>query len=167
MKKKIFSMREHYDFEDPSGTKLGEGDGNFLQMPAKFVVLSNGQEVMEIRGKLISLRHEFNLFDGLGAPLGSMKKKIVKLIGEEYWLEQNGKELMRVYGNFTEHDYSMTINGQQVAQVHKKWVSVRDQFGISITGNVDPRLVIGSSIVVEHVEVTENKNSNSTLGFRF
>src|ERR1700694_4360501 len=40
MKKKIMSMREHYDFEDPSGRKLGEGDGNFFQVPAKFVVLS-------------------------------------------------------------------------------------------------------------------------------
>jgi zinc-ribbon domain len=62
MKKKIMSMREHYDFEDPTGRKLGEGGGNFFQAPAKFVVLSipdslgnPGQEVMHIDGKLISL----------------------------------------------------------------------------------------------------------------
>jgi uncharacterized protein YxjI len=167
MKKKIFSMREHYDFEDPSGTKLGEGDGNFFQMPAKFVVLSDGQQIMEVRGKLISLRHEFGIYDPSGNLLGTMKKKIVKLIGQEYWLEQNGTELMRVYGNFTDHDYRMTIGGQQVAQVHKKWVSIRDQFGISVTGNVDRRLVIGAVIVVEHLEVTENKNRNSNFGFSF
>ncbi len=87
--------------------------------------------------------------------LGSMKKKIAKLVGQEYWLEQNGQELMRVYGNFTAHDYLMSINGQPVAQVHEKWVSIRDQFGVSITGNVDPRLVLGSVIVVEHLEVTQ------------
>jgi uncharacterized protein YxjI len=167
MKKKIFSMREHYDLEDPSGNKLGEGDGNFFQLPARFLITSNGQQVMEIQGKLISLRHEFNLSDSSGAPLGTMKKKIVKLIGQEYWLEQNGNELMRIYGKFTDHDYKMTIAGQQVAQVHKKWVSVRDQFGISITGNVDPRLVIGSVIVIEHLEVTKNQNSNSTFGLPF
>jgi uncharacterized protein YxjI len=170
MKKKIMSMREHYDFEDPTGRKLGEGGGNFFQAPAKFVVLSipdsngnPGQEVMHIDGKLISLRHEFKFYDPSGNLLGSMKKKIVKLLGQEYWLEQNGTELMRVYGNFTAHEYQMTINGQPVAQVHKKWVSIRDQFEVSITGNVDPRLVIGSTIVVEHLEVTE-RNDNS--GFR-
>ncbi|MFI5419689.1 MAG: zinc ribbon domain-containing protein, partial [Nitrososphaerales archaeon] len=64
MKKKIFSMREHYDFEDPSGRKLGEGDGNFFQVPAKFVIFSTSnaqtkQELMHVDGKLISLRHEF------------------------------------------------------------------------------------------------------------
>ena len=67
---------------------------------------------------------------------------------------------MRVYGNFTAHDYSMSINGQPVAQVHKNWVSLRDQFGVSITGEVDPRLVIGSVIVVEHIEVTEREHNN-------
>jgi uncharacterized protein YxjI len=166
MKKKIFSMREHYDFEDPSGTKLGEGDGNFFQMPASFSVKSiapggSTVPVMEVRAKLISLRHEFTLFDNSGSVLGSMKKKIIKLIGQEYWLEQNGTEMMRIFGNFTDHNYKMTISGQEVAQVHKKWVSVRDQFGISITGKVDPRLVIGSVIVIEHLEVTQKQNSNN------
>jgi uncharacterized protein YxjI len=167
MKKKIMSIREHYDFEDRNGKNLGEGNGNFFQVPAKFIVLTSpdsmgnaGHEIMHIDGKILSFRHEFNLFDESGILLGTMKKKIVKLIGQEYWLEQNGHELMRVYGNFTAHDYSMSINGQSVAQVHKNWVSVRDQFGVSITGEVDPRLVIGSVIVVEHIEVTERDHNN-------
>jgi hypothetical protein len=32
MKKKIFSLREHYDFEDLTGTKIGEADGNLFQV---------------------------------------------------------------------------------------------------------------------------------------
>ena len=90
MKKKIMSVREHYDFEDRSGKNLGEGNGNFFQVPAKFVVLTSpdsmgnaGHEIMHIDGKILSLRHEFNLFDESGNLLGSMKKKIVKLIGQE------------------------------------------------------------------------------------
>lgn len=172
MKKKIFSMREHYDFEDPSGKKIGEGDGNFFQMPAKFVIYATSdslgnavkQEIMHIDGKLISLRHEFRLYDAAGVLLGTMKKKIVKLIGQEYWLERDGVELMRVYGNFTAHEYQMTINGQLVAQVHKKWVAIRDQFEVTTTGEVDHRLVLGAVIVVEHVEVTE-RDSNHNSGF--
>src|SRR5579864_7862874 len=118
MKKKIMSIREHYDFEDPSGKNLGEGNGNFFQVPAKFVVLTSPDslgnarhEIMHIDGKLLSLRHEFDMYDSNANLLGIMKKKIVKLIGQEYWLEQNGKELKMVYGNFTAHDYSMSING--------------------------------------------------------
>lgn len=156
MKKKILSLREHYDLEDVTGNKVGEADGNPFQFPAKFVVKdTNGSELMHLGGKIFSLRKQFTIYDNVGTELGTIKKKIVKLIGEEYWIEKNGTEFMRVYGNFTEHDYQMQINGQQVASVHKKWVSVRDQFGISITGEADHRMILGAVIVIEHIEVTE------------
>jgi uncharacterized protein YxjI len=161
LKKKILSVREHYDLEDRTGTKLGEADGNFIQFPAKFVVIdTNGSELMQVKGKLLSLRNQFTFFDNAGMELGTIKKKIVKLIGEEYWVEKDGREFMRIYGNFTEHDYQMEINGAQVASVHKKWVSIRDQLGVSITGEVDHRVVIGAVIVIEHIEVTERQHHN-------
>ncbi|HEV2225901.1 MAG TPA: LURP-one-related family protein [Nitrososphaerales archaeon] len=156
MKKKILSVREHYDFEDVQGNKLGEGDGNFFQFPAKFQVLdSSGTQVMNLEAKLISIRRQFTFHDPQGSLLGAIKKKIVKLFGSEYWVEQDGNEFLRIYGNFVEHDYLFAVNGQQVAQVHKKWVAMRDTFGLSITGNVDHRIVIGSVIAIEHEEVTE------------
>jgi uncharacterized protein YxjI len=159
MNKKILSLREHYDFQDRSGAQVGEGDGNFIQFPAKFSVLDNtGSMLMSVQGKIISLRHQFTFHDGTGNEIGSIKKKLMKLIGEEYWVEQNGSEFMRIYGNFTEHDYRMDVSKQTVASVHKKWISVRDSFGVSVTGNVDHRLVIGAIIAIEHVEVEEKKH---------
>jgi uncharacterized protein YxjI len=157
MKRKLMSAREHYDIEDRSGRKIGEGEGNFVQVPARFIVSevsdsSAKTEVMHIDGKLLSLRHQFTLYDGSGNLLGELKKKIAKLIGQEYWLEVNGTELMRIFGNFSQHQYQMTVNGQQVAEVNRKWVSVTNEFGLSITGDVDPRIVIGSAVVIEHLE---------------
>jgi uncharacterized protein YxjI len=156
MKKKIFSLREHYDLEDRDGTKLGEANGNLFQFPAKFsVVDAGGYEVMHLEGKVISLRKQFTFFDSSGGELGTIKRKITKLFGEEFWVEKDGVEFMRIHGDFTEHDYQMEIKGVPVASVHKKWFSVKDQIGVSITGEVDHRVVIGAVIVIEHVEVTE------------
>jgi uncharacterized protein YxjI len=159
LKKKILSVREHYDLEDVNGTKLGEADGNLLQFPAKFVVIdANGSELMHLEGKIFSLRNQFTFYDNSGVELGTIKKKIVKLIGEEFWVERDGVEFMRIYGDFTEHDYQMQVNGVQVASVHRKWVSIRDTLEVSITGDVDPLVVIGAVIVIEHVEVTERQH---------
>ena len=156
MKKKILSAHEHYDFEDLQGNKLGEADGNLVQVPPKFEVKdTHGLELMHLQGKVFSLRHEFTFHGSGGEELGTIKKKIAKLVGEEYWVEKNGAEFMRIYGDFTEHEYQMEVAGVAVASVHKKWVSLRDQLGVSITGEVDHRVVIGAVIVIEHVEVTE------------
>jgi uncharacterized protein YxjI len=160
LKKKIFSLREHYDLEDRNGVKLGEADGNLFQFPAKFVVFDNNHsELMHIEGKMFSLRNQFSFRDGSGAELGTIKKKIVKLIGEEYWVEKDGVEFMRIYGNFTEHDYRMEVNQVPVASLHREWFTVRDQIGVSITGQVDPRIILGALIVIEHIEVTERQHN--------
>ena len=47
-----------------------------------------------------------------------------------------------------------------MASVHKKWVTLRDQMGVSITGDVDHRIIIGAVIVIEHIEVTEKQSSS-------
>jgi uncharacterized protein YxjI len=162
LKKKILSIREHYDLEDKNGNKLGEAEGNLFQFPAMFVVNDlNGLELMHIEGKIFSLRKQFSFHDSSGKDLGTIKKKLVKLIGEEYWVERNGVELMRIYGNFTEHDYLMQVNGLDVASVHKKWFAIRDQIGLSITREVDHRLVLGALIVIEHNEVAEQVSRHS------
>lgn len=158
LNKKILSMREHYDIQNTSGSPLGVAEGNFFQFPAKFAVQdSSGAQVMYIEGKLISLRREFEMYDPSGNLLAAIKKKLAKLIGSEYWLELNGNQFARIYGNFAEHDYRIQKGGVDVALVHKKWVSVRDSFNISITGQIDARLVLGSVVVIEHEEVTERR----------
>ncbi len=167
MQKKILSAHEHYDFMDLKGNKLGEADGNLIQVPPKFVVLdSHGLEIMHLQGKTFSLHREFTFYDSTGEELGTIKRKIAKLVGEEFWIEKNGVETMRVYGDFTEHEYQMDIAGVPVASIHKKWVTVRDQLGVSITGEVDHWEVIGAVIVIEHVEVTERQSNSGSFNVR-
>jgi uncharacterized protein YxjI len=159
LKKKILSVREHYDFEDLKGTKLGAAEGNILQFPPKFVLFDNhGSELMHLEGKIVSIRNQFTIYDNQGAELGTIKKKTAKLIGEEFWIEINGVEFMRIYGDFTDHDYQFEFNGYLVASVHKKWVTLRDQIDISMSSAVDHRVIIGAVIVIEHIEVNERQN---------
>jgi uncharacterized protein YxjI len=156
-KKKVISMKEHYDLQDRNGIKLGEAEGNLFQFPARFVVKDiNGSELMHIEGKIFSLRKQFSLYDNAGKLLGTIKKKLVKLMGQEYWVERNGVDFMRILGNFTGLDYRMEIDGVQVATVRRKLFSVRDQIGLSITGEgIDHRVLLGALIVIEHIEVTD------------
>jgi len=162
MKKKIFSVREHYDFQDAKGAPLAYAEANFLQVPPKFVVVdTHGSELMRLQGKMVTLRSEFTIYDNQGVELGAIRRKIARLIGEEFWVEQNGVEFMRIYGDFTEHNYRFEVNGVSVAFVHKKWVTLRDEIGISISGPVDHRVILGAVIVIEHVEVTERQSNSS------
>ena len=104
------------------------------------------------------MRHDFTLYTPDGATLGTIKKKVATLGHQEYWVEKDGQEFMRIYGDFTNHQYQMETANQTVAAVHRKWVSLRDQLGVSITGNVDHRVVIGTAIIIEHIELTRSNH---------
>jgi len=163
MQKKILSMHEHYDFSDLQGNKLGEADGNLVQVPPKFQVKDiHGMEFLQVQGKVFSIRHEFTFHGQGGEDLGTIKKKVATFGHQEYWVEKNGQEFMRIYGDFTGHEYQIEVAGQAVASVHKKWVTLRDQLGVSITGQADHRTVIGAVIVIEHIEVTEKQSSSGS-----
>jgi len=164
VQKKILSAHEHYDFLDLEGNKLGEADGSIVQVPPKFQVKdAHLSELMHLQGKTISLHREFTLYGQGGEELATIKKKAATFGGQEYWVEKDGQEFIRIYGDFTNHEYQMEVTGQTVAVVHRKWVSMRDQMGVSITGNVDHRIAIGVVIVIEHVEASQSHSSGGAF----
>lgn len=183
LKKKSLSMSEHYELEDRAGKKLGEAERYLFPMvPAKFVVNdASGSEVMYLEEEAPSLRNQFTFYDTAGVELGTIQKKLAKFFGaEEFWVEKNGVEFMRIYGNSSMHDYNFyhsymeykrRIRGVLVASVHEKRISKYQMFGllqdlgstileVSIMGDVDYRVVIGAVMVIEHLKVTEGTISH-------
>ena len=41
---------------------------------------------------MFTIRSEFAFYDSANVEIGTIKKKVVKLIGEEFWVENNGVE---------------------------------------------------------------------------
>jgi len=97
MQKKILSAREHYDFMDSKGNKLGEADGNLVQAPPKFMVLdTHGFELMHLQGKTFSLHREFTFYDSAWQELATTKGKIAKVCRRRILV---GKELRGVHAH--------------------------------------------------------------------
>jgi uncharacterized protein YxjI len=170
--KKILSVRRHYDFVDLQGTKLGEADGNMVQVPPKFTVFDQqGNEIMHLRGKEFSKQKEYIFYSSTNEQIGSIKS--YETNEAQFWVEKDGQQFMNIHQEFPFKstletmastpkpsdllkpmlNYVMEVNGQLVVKVHRKWLTLRNQIKFSITGNVDHRLVIGAIIVIEHVLV--------------
>ena len=83
IQKKILSAHEHYDFLDLQGNKLGEADGNIIQIPPKFQVKdTHGAELIRLQGKTVSLHREFTFYGQDGEELAIIKKKAATLTTE-------------------------------------------------------------------------------------
>ncbi len=165
-KNRILSIL-HYDLEDRAGTKLGEA---FLSELSKFVVNdASGSEVMHIEragmhaGLHVVIRDPFTFYDPAGEELGTMQRKLATFFGrEEFWVEKDGVEFMRIYVDSSERNYKMQVRGFQVASAYKHMRAFRpEQLDISIIGGVDRRVVIGAVIVIEFLNATTRISSSS------
>jgi uncharacterized protein YxjI len=143
VKKKIVSFGPQFWFEAPDGTRLGE-----------------------MRGKVLTVRPTFEIYDNQGL-VAVVKKKVLKLLGSEWWLEgASGNEIARIKGNVTEHDFTIqSASGMQIAQIHKKWVSIRDSYGIEILSqDLDPYIIIAYSVAMDHAEYKHGGGFSVGLG---
>jgi uncharacterized protein YxjI len=131
VKRKIVSWGPQFYFETPDGTRLGE-----------------------MKGKVLTVRPTFEIYDPQRL-VAVVKKKILKLIGSEWWLEDaSGNEVARIKGNITEHEFSIqSSSGTELARIHKKWVSIRDSYGIEVLSNeLDPYVIVAYAIAMDHAE---------------
>lgn len=171
--KKILSVRRHYDFFDLQGNKLGEAEGNMVQIPPKFSVIdNNGIEVMRLQGKEFSKDKTYTFTSSSGEQIGTIKASL-KMGDIQFLVEKDGQQIMIIHREQSSKstleslvslptpdellgpmlNYIIEADGQAAAKFHRKWPAIRNQIKLSITGEIDHRLVIGSIIVVEHVDV--------------
>jgi uncharacterized protein YxjI len=155
IEQKIAAMRDTFGIKDRNGTLLAYAKKKIVSWGPQFWFESpDGSRLGEMRGKVLTVRPTFEIYDSQGL-VAIVKKKILKLLGSEWWLEDNsGNEVARIKGNIIEHDFTVqSASGSQIAQVHKKWVSIRDSYGIEIfSRDITPYVIVAYVIAMDHAE---------------
>ncbi len=167
IEQKIVALRDTFGIKDRNGTLLAYVKKKLVSWGPQFYFESpDGTRVGEMRGKVLTIRPTFEIYDAQGL-IAVVKKKVLKLLGSEWWLEDaSGKEIARIKGNITEHNFSIQSPiGSQVALIHKKWVSVRDSYGIEILSQeLDPYVIIAYAIAMDHTQFKRGQGFNVGLG---
>jgi uncharacterized protein YxjI len=146
-----------YGVKDVNGNQLGHVKAKGASMGhVKFGFEDNaGAQLGEIDGKAISLHPEYEIKDKDGQLKARIKKKALKLFRSEWWMEDpQGQQLAKAEGNFAGHNYQiLEPSGGVIAQIHKKWVSIRNSYSIEILRqDFDPFLILSYTIAMDFVE---------------
>jgi uncharacterized protein YxjI len=167
IEQKIAALRDTFGIKDRSGNLLAYVKKKLVSWGPQFLFETpDGTGFGEMRGKVLTVRPTFEIYGKQGL-VAVVKKKVLKLLGSEWWLEDStGKEIGRIKGNITEHDFSiLSPSGSQVAQVHKKWASIRDSYGVEIQSQeIDPYIIIAYVIAMDHAQFKLDKGIGVSFG---
>jgi len=158
IKQRIFSFGDSFIINDEMGNPRFQVQGKVFSIGDKLRIYDmQGNEIVYIEQKLFKLLPEYTIYYS-GMPAARVKKEftffkprfnIESFIGN-YTIE----------GNFWGMDFNVLKNGRIVAQVSKRWFSLRDTYGVDISDGEDYAFILALVIVIDQVIHDNNHNNN-------
>ena len=63
---------------------------------------------------------------------------------------EDGPDLV-VRGDITAHEYEIQADGRTVAQVSKRWFTVRDSYGVEMASDQNPILLLAVTVAIDEM----------------
>jgi len=141
------SIGDDYWIQDEQGNKAFHVNGKAARVRETWVLEGpDGRELATIREKKLSVRDtiKIELADGKEATV----RKAMISFGEKYVVEvEDGPEL-EVKGKIGEHEYKIEKDGDQIAEISKKWFRVRDTYGVEVEDDAWSVLILSVTVAV-------------------
>jgi uncharacterized protein YxjI len=146
MRAAALSIGDDYWIEDESGDKVFKVNGQATKIRDTWVLEdARGDEVALIREKKLSVR------DKIKIEFGDREATVRKAmgLGDRFAVEvENGPDL-KVKGQIGDHEYKIERDGDRVAEVSKKWFTIRDTYGVEVEHDADTVLALCITVAVE------------------
>lgn len=161
LKERIFSLRESYYIRTEEGNDFLEVTGRLISLRDKLTLRDRqGNVAATLTKHLIALRPTYTIARP-GEPDATVKKDFINILREGFSVDMaGGLPDLRIQGDIFDHNYTMTREGVIVAEVAKKWISLRDSYVVDVTDGEDAVLLLACAIVVDritHEEEDEDK----------
>ena len=150
MQEKLVSFGDDYVIRDESGREAFRVDGKVLTIRDALVLEdAAGNRLANIHKKLLSIGKTYEI-SREGGPDISIRKNLFSPLHCKFHVDAGGDEL-EARGDLLDHEYSFTRNGREVASVSKRWLSIRDTYGIDIADGEDHALIVACAVAIDRM----------------
>jgi uncharacterized protein YxjI len=153
MREKLLAFGDDSWIEDESGERVYRVDGKALRL-RKTLKLEDrdGSELCKVQERKLRVRNTMEIEAPDGARLGLIQKALVTPLRERFEVEVPGGRELKVRGNILDHEYRIERGGQKIAEVSKKWLRMRDTYGIDIEAGEDDVLILAIAVALDAME---------------
>lgn len=117
-------------------------DGHIGARPKAEVKDTAGNDVYQVRGKLLGIPKRMTISNAEGNEVASLHAKTFSPIKTKMTLQTTSGEPWALQGEIFEKNYTITSEGKPIVNITQKWVTVRDSYTIDVADGVDPALAL-------------------------
>ncbi len=152
---KFFRLGEDSDITDDAGTLVYHVDGKVLSLRHLLLVRdAGGQEVARVQRKLLALRATYAIAIG-GADAAEVRKQFFTPFHDRFTVDIPGPNDLEMSGNLLAHEFTIRRGSDTVATISKKWLSLRDRYGVDIANGENDLLILTTVLALDLAEDSE------------
>lgn len=149
IREKFFHLGQDSEITDEQGRTVLQVDGKVLTLHNTLVLRDlAGNEVATVRRHLISLRPTYTI-SRQGQEMGEVRKKLISPFIDRYTIDVPGPNDLFIKGSLLEHEYTISQNDHVVATVSKRWIALADTYGVDIAPGQDDVLILASILAID------------------
>ncbi|BCY08430.1 LURP-one-related/scramblase family protein [Actinoplanes sp. L3-i22] len=149
IRERFFAIGDDFDVLDEDGNKVFRVDGKAFSLRDKLVIEDrNGDEVATVHRHLIALRPTYEVRIG-GEEAAEVRKNLFTPFRDKFTIDVPGDDDLVMKGDLLDHEYVIEQDGDEVAAVSKRWLTVRDTYAVQIKSGVDPLLILCSVLALD------------------
>jgi uncharacterized protein YxjI len=150
MRKELVSIGDDYWIEDEQGRRAFRVDGKVLRLHKTFVLEDpEGAELATIKKRLVAIRETMTIERG-GRAVARVRKAFFAPFRQRFDVELEGGDTdLVIQGNITDHEYEVRREDTTVAEISKRWFSLRDTYAVDVAPGQDTALMIALTVAVD------------------
>jgi uncharacterized protein YxjI len=149
MRAKLVDIGDDYWIETSEGRRAYKVDGKVLRVRDTFTIRDAGGQVVATMQERVARVRDTMKIDRPGKPSATVKKAMITPLRDRYVIEADDVGEISVQGNIVDHEYSFEQGGRKIAEVSKRWLRVRDTFGVQVEPDADEVLVLVATAAID------------------
>jgi len=149
IRERLFGLGEDSDITDEAGRPVLRVDGKVLSLRGRLVLRdAAGREVGQVRRKLAALGPAYEITLG-GKDVAEVRRHLFTPFGERFTIDVPGAAGMEISGDLLGHEFTITRDGQRVAAISKRWLSVAASYAVDVAPGADDVLILAGVLALD------------------
>jgi uncharacterized protein YxjI len=149
IRERLFDLGDDFDITDESGRRVYRVDGKALSLRDRVVIEdAAGREVASVHRQLVALRRTYTIRIG-GEKAAEVRKNLLTPFRDKYTIDIPGPHDLEMRGDLLDHEYTVERDGDEVASVSKRWLTVRDTYAVKIADGENDLLILAAVLALD------------------
>jgi len=160
IRERFFDFGDDFDITDESGQKMFHVDGKVLSVRDKLVISdAAGNDVAEVHRRLVALRRTYEIIVG-GETAAQVRKHLVTPFRDKFTIDLPGSDDLEMKGSIFDHEFTIERDGDTVATVSKRWITIRDTYAVDIADGENDLLILATVLALDLSEKRDDKKED-------